>query len=76
MYLCAEGVKREIASDSASALNPLKRNFPISEHEPEMLSFYPLISQNKIIFKVNICLNRTLYLNTERLFSLCFLITV
>lgn len=66
MCLYAAGVKGEIASDSASALNPLKCNFPISEHEPEMFSFYPLISQNKIIFKVNICLNRTLHLNTER----------
>jgi len=62
MYLCAKGIKREFARDSASVLNPLKHKFPVSEHEPEMFSFYPLylsISQNKIISKVSICLNRT-----------------
>lgn len=40
VYLRAKRVRREIVSDSASVLNPLKHNFPISEHGPGMFSFY------------------------------------
>lgn len=58
VYLCARGVRRDIARDVACMLNPLKHNFPISEHEPEMFSFHPLITENEIILKMNIHLNR------------------
>lgn len=53
MYLCAKGFRREIASGGVSVLNPLKHNFPISEHEPKMFSFYPLYLSHRIKLFLN-----------------------